>query len=338
MGLLTRRKLIQVLGLTGAGFITVGIGDRPASVLSHYPSPKSDDRTPENKQDFSSFLAIAPQLAPFEFEVVTLDTKGREINRQRRQSPLFTEDLGNGVILEMVAIPGGKFMMGSPTSKPERDDSETPQHPREIAPFFIGKFTITQAQWRAIAALPKIYLDLDPNPAHYQTENRPVEQISWYDATEFCARLSKKTGRNYRLPSEAEWEYACRAGTTTPFHFGETINPELANYNGDYTFRDGPKGSDRGLTMPVGSFGVANNFGLYDMHGNIWEWCADPWHKNYQDAPDDGRIWEMGGDRTRRILRGGSWNYWPRYCQSAVRFRSAPSIRYLSLGFRVAFS
>lgn len=341
----TRRKLIEVLGLAGPSLVAAKMCDRPlrASDTLRDSLLKNNEARQQNPY---SLLAIAPQLSSFEFNVIALDKTGKKINQERRQTQLFREELGKGISLEMVSIPGGKFLMGSPANKPERDDSETPQHWREIAPFFIGKFTITQAQWREIAALPKIALDLDPNPAHYSTDNRPVEQISWYDAIEFCARLSQKTGRNYRLPSEAEWEYACRAETTTPFHFGETINPELANYNGDYTFRKGPKGSDRGMTMPVGSFGVANNFGLYDMHGNIWEWCADPWHENYQNAPRDGRIWETRGDRiaagqhhlTRRILRGGSWNYWPRYCQSAVRFRSAPSIRYLSLGFRVALT
>ncbi|MCZ8162317.1 MAG: formylglycine-generating enzyme family protein, partial [Microcystis sp. LE19-196.1B] len=135
---------------------------------------------------------------------------------------------------------------------------------------------------------------------------------------EFCARLSKLTGREYRLPSEAEWEYACRAGTTTPFYFGETITGELANYRASGTYAGEPKGEDREQTTPVGQF-PPNAFGLYDMHGNVWEWCADTWHDNYDGAPTDGSACIENGDDNRSPLRGGSWFYDPLYCRSADR-------------------
>ena len=155
----------------------------------------------------------------------------------------------------------------------------------------MGKYPVTQAQWRFVAAqLPQVNRELEIDPSRFKGDNLPVETISWLDAEEFCQRLSHHTGRLYRLPSEAEWEYACRAGTTTPFHFGETISPEFANYNGEYTYGNGEKGVYRKQTTPVGSFQVANPFGLYDIHGNVWEWCADDWHKNYQGAPSDGII------------------------------------------------
>jgi formylglycine-generating enzyme required for sulfatase activity len=150
----------------------------------------------------------------------------------------------------------------------------------------MGKFPVTQAQWRAVAALPKINTDLDPDPSYFNGANRPVEQVSWDEAMEFCRRLSKKTGRDYRLPSEAEWEYACRAGTNKPFHFGKRITSDLANYNGNSVYGNAPKGKYREETTPVGSLKVANAFGLYDMHGNVWEWCADGWHENYEGAPN----------------------------------------------------
>jgi formylglycine-generating enzyme required for sulfatase activity len=155
---------------------------------------------------------------------------------------------------------------------------EKPQHQVTVQPFSMGKFQVTQVQWKAVATLTKVNRDLKPEPSKFKGDNRPVEQVSWYDAIEFCDRLSRKTGKPYRLPSEAEWEYACRAGTTTPFHFGETITSELANYNANYTYGAGVKGIYREQTTPVGSFGVANSFGLYDMHGQVWEWCADHWH------------------------------------------------------------
>jgi len=155
---------------------------------------------------------------------------------QRPENPPETnfEHLGNGITLEMVAIPGGTFLMGSPESEKDRSSNESPQHRVTVKPFFMGKFTITQAQWQAVAALPKLKTDLNANPSHFKGANRPVEKVSWYDAEEFCARLSRKTSKAYRLPSEAEWEYACRSETTTPFHFGETLTPQIANYGNNH--------------------------------------------------------------------------------------------------------
>jgi len=166
--------------------------------------------------------------------------------------------------------------------------------------------------------------------------DRPVEQVNWYDAVEFCARLSKLTGREYRLPSEAEWEYACRAGTTTPFYFGETITGELANYNASKTYAGEAKGEYRGETTPVGQF-PPNAFGLYDMHGNVWEWCADTWHDNYDGAPRDGSAWLENGNDNRSPLRGGSWSYIPDVCRSAFRYLSPfrRDLRFNVVGFRV---
>jgi len=214
--------------------------------------------------------------------------------------------------------------MGSPENEEGRSSDESPQHRVTVKPFFMGKFPVTQAQWQAVAALPKAQIDLNANPFYFKGINRPVEQISWYDAEEFCARLSRKTGKGYRLPSEAEWEYACRAGTTTPFHFGKTITPKIANY-----------GNNHQETTPVDSF-PANAFGLYDIHGNVWEWCADNWHSSYQDALNDGSIW-LSSDESR-VLRGGSWynNLWS--CRSANRNFSYPGSGDLINGFRAVCS
>ncbi|WP_017718612.1 bifunctional serine/threonine-protein kinase/formylglycine-generating enzyme family protein [Kamptonema formosum] len=276
-------------------------------------------------------------LSSFAFEMVTVDARGREINRSRRGAEYFPENLGGGIILEMVSIPGGTFTMGSPKTEEGRFDSESPQHSVTVEPFFMGKYAITQAQWKAVALLPKVSGDLNPDPSYIKGANRPVEYVSWNDAVEFCARLSEQTGRNYRLPSEAEWEYACRAGTTTPFHFGETITSDLANYDGNYTYASGRKGKYRKRTTDVGSF-PPNAFGLYDTHGNVWEWCADPWHDDYTGAPSDGSVWEAGGNKNRRLLRGGSWYYFPRRCRAAFRCWFVPDFRYGIFGFRVALS
>ncbi|MBE9208356.1 SUMF1/EgtB/PvdO family nonheme iron enzyme [Nostoc sp. LEGE 06077] len=281
-----------------------------------------------------STLPTTIQTNQFEFEIVKVDAKGQIINRSQGRAEFFTEDLGNGVILDMVAIPGGKFLMGSPESEEGRYDSESPQHNVTVQPFFMGKFPVTQGQWQAVAAFDKVNIDLDSDPSYFKGANRPVEQVSWYDAVEFCDRLSRETCKIYRLPSEAEWEYACRAGTTTPFYFGETITTELANYNGDYTYGSAPKGEYRQKTTEVGQF-LTNPFGLFDMCGNVWEWCQDEWHENYNNAPTDGSAWLVENDNEYRLLRGGSWYRSPRYCRSANRSRSEGDNRGSFVVFRV---
>jgi formylglycine-generating enzyme required for sulfatase activity len=287
-------------------------------------------QTPTQQQTETSAF---PSLKTYQFEVLKISAEAKEISRKSRSANYYAEDLGNGVILEMVLIPGGAFMMGSPPY--EGNDDERPQHEVTIEPFFMGKFPITQAQWKAVAALPKVRQPLNPNPSKFKGLNRPIENVSWYEAVEFCVRLYKKTGRKYRLPSEAEWEYACRAGTTTPYHFGKTITTELANYSRSNNLDLEPKGKLRKETTPVGSFQVANAFGLYDMHGLVWEWCADPWHKNYDGAPNDGTVWEQGGDKNRRVLRGGSWSFSAELCRCASRSWNEPDGGLRICGFRI---
>jgi formylglycine-generating enzyme required for sulfatase activity len=269
------------------------------------------------------------------------------IHEYERTAQYFIEDLGNGIQLEMVMIPSGSFMMGSPETEEGSTDDERPQHQVTIKAFCLGKYQVTQAQWKAVAAFPQVNKELKLDPSRFKGDNRPVEQVSWEDAVEFCDRLSRHTKRQYRLPSEAEWEYACRAGTTTPFHFGETITTNLANYQGtdneEYkwsgSYGSGPKGVYREETTAVGSFGVANNFGLYDMHGNVWEWCQDDWHSDYEGAPTDGSAWLSSEESSdRKLLRGGSWLNDPDHCRSAYRFYNSLDHYNISIGFRVVCS
>ena len=260
-----------------------------------------------------------PSIQVFEFDVVTLNTQGQEIMRNRCQNLYFEENLGNGIVMEMVWIPGGSCQMGTPEG--EGRDSERPQHEVTVKPFFMGKYPVTQAQWRAIASLTTGKRDLNPEPSRFKGDNRPVEQVSWYDVVDFCEMLSRKTGRVYRMPSEAEWEYACRAGTTTPFHFGPKITCEFVNCKRNFgTAFIGAFGI--GETSKVGNFRVANAFGLYDMHGNVWEWCVDLWHKNYEGAPTDDHFWIQNNRidiLDNFVMRGGSWNRNPFACRSAHR-------------------
>jgi formylglycine-generating enzyme required for sulfatase activity len=282
---------------------------------------------------FSPPQPTSPSLQSFEFNVVRVDAAGKEIKRYRSNANFFTQQLSGEVTLEMVSIPRGSFIMGSSIKEGHTD--ERPQHIVTLQAFFMGKYPVTQAQWKAVASLPQVNRALNPNPSKFKGANLPVENVSWHEVQEFCARLSEKTGREYRLPSEAEWEYACRAGTSTPFNFGKSLNTQLANCNINNYHPIEAIGKYYKQTTPVGSFGVANDFGLYDMHGQIWEWCADPWHKNYDGAPTDGTVWQFGGDVHRRVLRGGSWSFSPESCRSASRSWNEPEGGLRVCGFRV---
>lgn len=276
--------------------------------------------------------ALPPRLQSIQVEGVTLRHKRilwhRTIASDYHRHPIqtFEEPLGSQQHLTMVMIPDGIFLMGA---TPEETGSRTtalPQHLVTVAAFAMSQTPITQAQWQAV---------MGTNPAYFQGEHRPVETVSWSEATEFCRRLQSLTGRYYRLPSEAEWEYACRAGTTTPFHFGEVLTAAVANYDASHAFAACPTGKYRQQTTSVGSFRLANAFGLYDMHGNVWEWCADPWHDNYAQAPTYASIWESEGDPTYRVLRGGSWFSYAGLCRSWVRDGLSPLDRRNDIGFRV---
>jgi formylglycine-generating enzyme required for sulfatase activity len=267
-----------------------------------------------------------PLTEEFDFETVVVNRQGEITDRRMHRARQLLEDLGNGVTLEMVSVPAGRFMMGS---RPGRGyDDEHPQHSVAIASFLLGKYPITQEQWEAVMAWKP--------PYRCQGPRRPVDRVTWNNAIEFCHRLWEKTGRAYRLPSEAQWEYGCRADTTTPFYFGETITTDLANYVGEHTYLSEPKGVYRHVTTDVGSF-PPNAFGLYDMHGNVWEWCADVWHDDYTGAPTDGSAWQCH-TTSSRVLRGGSWHDPPGICRCAARLKLNPSDGEDFIGFRVALA
>lgn len=195
----------------------------------------------------------------------------------------------------MVVIPAGRFLMGSPPKEPDRADDEGPQHEVTIAhPFALGVYAVTFDEYERYTVDTKVD---KPDDNGWGRGKRPIINVSWKDAQAYCAWLSLQTGLRYRLPSEAEWEYACRAGTTTPFHFGERLRTDQANFDGNFTYNGSTKDEYRAKTVPVGSF-APNDFGLHDMHGNVWEWCEDTWHDNYRGAPADGSVWES---RARRV-------------------------------------
>ncbi|ACK67974.1 serine/threonine protein kinase [Rippkaea orientalis PCC 8801] len=304
------------------------------------PSPL--ESFPVNTNNFPYNQGIVLQL--FEFKVITLTLENSIVNYHDNlgQAEYYTLNLTSDITLDMVLIPGGKFLMGSPLTEPGSLNNERPQHWVTVSSFYMGKYPITQAQWQEI---------MGDNPAGFQGMKRPVERVNWYDCVEFCHKLSQRTNLEFKLPSEAQWEYACRAQTTTPFYFGETITSDLVNYDSDSTSYmtinktnylvsySNPSllGEFPHQTTDVGSF-PPNAFGLYDMHGNVWEWCADNRHKTYQNAPIDGSIWETNGQEQYAALRGGSWNNTPELCRSAYRhflFKKLAGVIYDGVGLRV---
>lgn len=223
-------------------------------------------------------------------------------------------------------------MMGSPAREESQETYEQPQHAVYVPEFYLGQTQVTQAQWAAI--FPEKSLEFSRN------SQLPVHSISWLDAIEFCERLSAKTGQAYRLPTESEWEYACRATTTNPFAYGDTILDSIVNYNAEYPYKQAPKGTCRGKATPVAMF-PPNLFGLYDMHGNLWEWCLDEWCADYNGAPCDGSA--RGNINSRdgtqlKVVRGGSWFSHGRNCRAASRAGLFASFRHYHYGLRVVCS
>ncbi|EAZ89283.1 bifunctional serine/threonine-protein kinase/formylglycine-generating enzyme family protein [Crocosphaera chwakensis] len=303
------------------------------------PSPNSSNlqkTTTVNKLN----KKIISSLEYFDFEVVKVNQRGKIIEQKNSKNQYFTIDLGHNINLEMVVIPGGNFFMGSPKKEGRDRSQERPQHQVRLASFCMSKYPITQAQWERI---------MNDNPSQFKGQNKPVDTVSFYDSLEFCNKLSEEVGINFYLPSEAQWEYACRSiinpsqyrqldgiEVYPPFHFGDTITQTLANYNSTRTYQQESIGIYRQQTTEVGSF-PSNAFGLYDMHGNVWEWCGDDWHETYENAPKDGRIW-LDGYNEYSPMRGGSWAAFPFYCRCGTRSKVQRNRRSHYNGFRVVYN
>jgi formylglycine-generating enzyme required for sulfatase activity len=243
---------------------------------------------------------------------------------------------------QMVVVPAGSFMMGAPPGEPQRSDAEGPQHKVTFArPFAMGRYAVSFDEWDA-AQRDKDWQAVtgraarSPKDYGWGRTDRPAIDVDWDDAKAYTKWLSAKTGKDYRLPSEAEWEYACRAATATPFWWGSAITPEQANYDGNYVYAGGgQKGEYRQETLPVKSF-EPNSWGLYQVHGNVWEWCEDVWHNSYIGAPTDGSAWTTEDGSRQRVLRGGSWYMYSQELRAASRSRLDTTYRDYGIGFRVA--
>lgn len=277
-------------------------------------------------------MEVSLSLSTYRFETVCINEFGQTISKRVGEAQLFNEPLSEGAFIEMVELPAQTSSVGSSLTEKGRMPDE--DEPRLVAfdTFFISKHPITQFQWRAVAALPQISKVLDPTPSGFIGLSNPVEKVSWFDAVEFCARLSRHTQRSYRLPTEVEWEYACRGGTETPFCFGKTLTAELANCQADKK-KEPPSAAygwerasgGEGHTTAVGSYAIANPFGLYDMHGNVCEWCL-------KSSDDEFEIEES---RYQQPTRGGSWKSSPIICRAAVNMMFASQTKDPSVGFRI---
>ncbi|XGV99095.1 MAG: formylglycine-generating enzyme family protein [Leptolyngbya sp. BL-A-14] len=316
-----RRRFVQYVGLGGFGLAT-GLGNRALAALLPNSAGTTNPRS---------------NLQTFAFDVLTVNREGQAVAHQSHQAQFFAEALEGDAAIKMVEVPTGRFLMGAPATERSSLESERPRHRVAVPSFFMSQQAITQAQWRTVAALPQVKRSLRSNPSHFKGDYLPVESVSWFDAMEFCDRLSQHTGAAYRLPSEAEWEYACRAGTTTPFHFGETITSQLANYGSAFTYAAEAEGEYRQSTTVMESFSH-NAFGLSGMHGNVWEWCADTWHDSYHGAPSRSVAWVNGGKADWRSLRGGAWADTPDQTRSATRSGYPAASLNRMIGFRVCFA
>ena len=331
--------------LDGEFYFAGALSNSNSSALPITLTPPVTPTTPPSTKPSVRMSEAGVPLAAMNFVTVSVDASGTVKNRRQEQGYGFVEDLGSGVKLQMVEIPGGTFQMGSTNraaqkafAEAKRYDKDTrfgwfthdqPQHQVRVSGFAMGSYEVTQAQWQAI---------MGNNPAQFKGDmNLPIEQVRWEEAQEFCRKLSARTGRGYRLPTEAEWEYAARAGTTTAFAFGDTISTQIENYNGIYLNQQAAKDSFR--TKSVGSLRAANGFGLSDMHGNVAEWCEDMWHESYVGAPSNGSAWVTGDDNSKRVVRGGAWGLSASYCRSASRAVIQPGVTSLNnIGLRVVVS
>ena len=271
-------------------------------------------------------------LYSIDYQRAELDPDGRLVTRTPSQTVAYAEELSSGNRLEMVQIMPGAYTMGASPNEPYAEPAERPTHRVQVSGFFLSRFEITQQQWASVAASPKVSIDLVARPSSFKGDDRPVEGVTWLEAKEFCARLSRLTGRLYRLPTEAEWEYACRAGTDTPFSFGQTVLSSLANYQATKPYSSEGLGEYRRQTVSVGSLDAANAYGLSDMHGNVAEWCEDAYDFYSSDEQTD----PMGPSSGRnRVVRGGGWRSYPWQCRSASRVGFDESLHRNDIGFRV---
>jgi Uncharacterized conserved protein len=315
--LYNRKEFLIIIGGLIALIVMVAI-----AILSKRSSKSQGDNS---KTSNSVSTSAPPDFDSREDSIDTFRDKGVFPDNYT----IFTQHLNGTPLLELLEIPKGNFNMGSPPQEVGHLGNETLQPVEIEKSFYMSRYPITQEQWQAVMG--------DKNPSTFQGTNLPVETVSWYQAKEFCDKLTNKTQKTYRLPSEKEWEYACRAGTNTPFYFGDFINPEQANYDTHkkYSYVQEQSGGEyRGKTISVKKF-PANKFGLQNMHGNVWEWCSDSWCPDKNGDVIDVQICKNKEEGEIASIRGGAWHSFPSRCRSAAREFMWKKVRSNRIGFRI---
>ena len=354
---MTRESLETALGLTRAdrrliqsslaaqgfdpGPADGVFGRRTRAAISQWQAARGEEPTGYlNAEAAKSLLALGTKPArqpevTAEPDVSEQDRQAEaEAERQRRERQPGARLRDCETCPQLVVVPLGSFMMGSPDSEWGRFNNEGPQRRVTIAePFAVSVYEVTFGEWDACVNEGGCN-GYQPHGEGWGRGGRPVINVSWDDARAYVKWLSQRTGKRYRLLSESEWEYVARAGTMEPFHTGATISADQANYDSSYTYVSGQKGRYRGRTVQVGTFSP-NAFGLHEVHGNVWEWTQDCWNEDYTGAPADNRAWETG-ECEQRVLRGGSWGDVPWLLRSADRGKNEPGIRDPKIGFRIA--
>ncbi|WP_215607184.1 formylglycine-generating enzyme family protein [Leptothoe spongobia] len=311
----SRRKALKFLGVsTATAMVTTGCKSASSQLIAPTGEPLKNRTLKTVQVDTEGQILAEPSVKIAYFD-----------------EPLLRSQLRKALPLRMVKIPAGEFLMGSPSTEPQREAKEGPQRTIQVPSFYMGAFVITQQQYEVVTGNNPSYFTDDEGQ---DGADLPVEQISWQEADAFCQQLSESTSRTYRLPSEAEWEYACRAGTTTSFCFGETLTTEIANFFADFSFTENFEENYRNTPVAADSF-WPNAFGLYNMHGNVYEWCSDDYHDSYKGAPTDANRWTSGNSQSSKVMRGGSWFNDIPYCRSAARDKNSQTGRSNSFGFRV---
>jgi len=321
---------------------------QPQAVSIPPVSVPSVESQPEVVAPIEGSLSTFPNSKIYHYEIITLNEEGEIAERCKGENHGYLETTA-GLNIEMVLIPAGEFMFGFLDNEDVTTHPDRPRYRVTVPEFWMSRTTITQGQWQIIAEMRQMAQALNPNPSYFAGKNNPVERVSWQDCIEFCLRLSRASLKPYRLPSEAQWEYACRAGTTTPFHFGPTLSSEVANYQGNRTYGQGKKGEYLQQTNPGGHLNSPNAWGLHDMHGNVSEWCLDDWHN--EGTPMDGTAWINNQKYSKsnedwlfnlfkinpasKVRRGGSWRDYPITCRSGVRQQINPTTISEAVGFRV---
>jgi len=313
------------------------LGNQKKGIFNFFVKNKTENKNVNyfvnqnlNEKNYQTIIQYSKLTTEtFSFETVFINDKGLIEKKKPCAAIYFRQYLNETIYIDMINIPGGFFLMGSPKEEKDSLNIERPQHSVCIPSFWMSKYPITQEQWTVI---------MKSNPSRFKGSRKPVDKVTWHQSQTYCKILSQRFQKKFRLPSEGEWEYACRAGTNSEFYCGQTIISSIANYDSRYSYKQEMITDFINETTEVGLF-PPNGFGLYDMCGNVWEWCQDSWHDNYENAPTNEKPWInstlFSAKEKKRVRRGGSWRNKASYCRSSSRSCFDADSADITLGFRI---